>query len=93
MDHIPGNDNKQDLIMVASIMDALCKRIRKELTEDEDIVFCSDKARNNNKNVLPIIITKLCERYNETLKVYINPDVCYGKSCVDANFAVSYRHL
>lgn len=27
------------------------------------------------------------------LHVYIHPDACHGKSCVDAHLTVSYRHL
>lgn len=93
VDHIPGNDKKQDRMLTASIIDALCFRIRREIGIAREVVFCSDNARNYNNNMIPVLLPEICRSYGLELKVYIHPEACCGKSCVDAHFAVYFRHL
>lgn len=93
VDHIPTNDKKQDRMLTASIIEALCFRIRRVLSKAKEIVICSDNARNYNNNMIPIILPKMYESHGLRFSVYIHPDACCGKSCVDAHFAVSFRHL
>lgn len=81
-------------MFTASIIEALCDRIKKEFPEAREIDFCSDNARYYNNNVLPVILPSICEAFSMKLDLYLHPDACCGKSCVvDAHFAVSFRHL
>lgn len=93
MESIIENDKKQHRIMTASIIESLCYRIRCELPCATQIVICSDNAKNYNNDVLPVMLPAICAAYNLKLKVYIHPDACHGKSCVNAHFSVSFRHL
>lgn len=91
VDHVMENDKKQDYILVASILDALCYRIRKQLPGAEEIAFISDNARNYNNDFLPILLPKICDSHNLLVRTYLHPDPCCGKSCVDGHFAVIWR--
>lgn len=93
VDHISENDKKQDRIFTASIIEALCIRIKKELPESSEIAFCSDNARNYNNDVLPVMLPMICSTHGILLNVYVHPDACCGKSCVGAHFAFSFRQL
>lgn len=93
MDSIIENDKKQDRVLTASINESVFLRIRKELPVAKEIVICTDNAKNYNNNALPVILPEICDAHGLQLQVYLHPDACHGKSCVDAHFAVSYRHL
>lgn len=93
VDHVCENDKKQDRIFTISIFEAVLYRIRKEIPEATEIVFCTDNARNYNNNVLPVYLPWVCEQYGFHLHSILHPDACCGKSCVDCHFAVSFRLL
>lgn len=59
-----------------------------------EISFCTDNAKAYNNNVLPVMIPFICKSIlGMEPSVYVHPDACCGKSCVDAHLAVSFRHL
>lgn len=93
VDHVAEKDNRQDRIFTASIIEALCFRITKELPRTEDISFCSDNAIYYNKKVLPLILLAIFNAFQMKLELYLHPDAYFGKSFVDENFAVSCRQL
>lgn len=90
---IAEKDKKQDRIFVASISDALLFRIKKELLEVVEISICTGNAKTYNNNVLPVMLKFICRAYDRGTSVYVHPDVCCGKSCVDSHLAVSFRLL
>lgn len=63
------------------------------MRECEEISICSDNAKNYNNNIIPIILPAMCDAIGLRLTTFIHPDACCGKSCVDAYFAISFRHL
>lgn len=93
VDHVMENDKKQDVALTASILDALCYRVKLQLREAEEVVFISDNARNYNNDLLPILLPKICDSHGLLLRSYMHPDACCGKSCVDGHFAVHWRLL
>lgn len=93
IDHIPENYKKHYRVTVASISEALCFRIRKELPFAQEIAFCSDNARNYNNNTLPLILPIICKTVGLKLTLFLHPDACCGKSCADAHLALSLRHV
>lgn len=68
-------------------------RVRKELPQVEEIAVCFDNARCYNNNFIPVILPAIWEAFNIHLQLFLHPDACCGKSCVDAHFAVSFRLL
>lgn len=79
VDHISENDKKQDRIFTASIIDGLLFRIKTELPGVREISFCTDNARNYNKNVIPVLLPMICNSHGMKLTVYIHPDACNKK--------------
>lgn len=93
VDHIAENDKIQDRMFVASIIDALIYRIKKEIPEAIEISICTDNVKAYNNNVLPVMFPFICRAHDMEPSVYLHPDACCGKNCVDAHFALSFRHL
>lgn len=93
VDHVIENDRKQDVVMVAAIVDALVARIKKQLPETAEVCFISDNARNYNNDLLPVILPMICRRHGMRLHSILQTDACCGKSCVYGHFAVAWRHV
>lgn len=74
VDHVSENYKKQDRTFTASIFEALLYRIRKLFPEAVEIVFCTDNAKNYNKNVLPIFLPFICDAYGFQLTNFLHPD-------------------
>lgn len=84
---------KEDRIFTASIIDAFYYRIRKDLRGCSQISFYSENARMCNIYVLQFMLPMICSSHCLTLNVYLHPDACCGKGCVEVHFVVSFRHL
>lgn len=91
VDHVIENEKKQDVMLTASIIDALCYRIKKQLSGTKEIVLISENAKNDNKDQLPLLVTKIIESHGMTIESFLHPDACCDKSCVDAHFSVAWR--
>lgn len=93
VDHVIENDKKQDIIMVASIIDALLAPIKVKLPEVVEVCFISDNANNYQNDLLPVIVPIICRTHDIGIHSILHPDAFYGKSCVDGHFAVFWRHV
>lgn len=72
--HVIENDKKQDVIMVASILDALVARIKQQLVDVEEVCFISDNARNYQKDLQPVISPMICRTHEVQLHSILYPD-------------------
>lgn len=74
VDHVMENDKKQDVALTASILDALCYRIKIQVPAALEVVFISDNARNYNNDFLPVLLPKICDSHDLQLRSFLHPD-------------------
>lgn len=79
VDHVVENDKRQDVILTASIIDALCLRIVKQVRGVAEIAFISDNAKCYNNDLLPALLPKICESHGMVIRSFLHPDACCGK--------------
>lgn len=85
VDHVIENDKKQDVIMVAVILDAILARIKQQLTDVLEVFFIIHNARNYQNDLLLVILPMICRTHDVELHNILHTDACYGKSCVDGH--------
>lgn len=91
VDNVMENDKRQDYILTASIVDALCYRIKKLVPQAKEIALISENERNYNNDFLPVMVPKICEIHDLLPNTFLHPDAFCGKNCVDRHLTVIWR--
>jgi hypothetical protein len=88
-DQIVSNDAKQDMWSVASLIEAIMMRIRRDLSHVKEIVVISDNASCYQNQVLPSLLSFLAATVGLQIISLLHSEVQDGKSIVDAHFALA----
>ena len=89
MDQIVADENKQDSICVASLLDAALKQMSVDLPFIGNITLQSDNA-NSDQNIFIICVIALLNSYYQRMlkiKTFINTKTQEGKTVLDEHFA------
>jgi hypothetical protein len=92
-DHTVSNDTKQDMWSVASLIEAIMMRIRRDLSHVKEIVLASDNATCYQNQVLPSLLSFLAATVGLHIFSLLPREVQDGKSIVDAHFALAMLHV
>jgi hypothetical protein len=89
MDHIVENENKQDVLSVVSILEAVIIGIKKWFPHLTTVVLQSDNASCYQSAALLIMIQYLAYAHSISIRRFIHTETQDGKSVLDAHFARS----
>jgi hypothetical protein len=92
-DHIVSNDTMQDMWSIASLIEAIMMRIRRDLPHVKDIVLVSDNSGCYQSQVLPALLPFLASTVGLQIIFFLHSEVQDGKSIADAHFALSMLHV
>lgn len=81
------------LVYDNSIMEAVFRRVRKEIPTMKDIWVQTDNARNYQNEIVPVMAPFVAHDHGMVLRGSLHPETARGKSLVDAHFAVGMRQV
>ena len=93
LDHIVRNETNQDMLAVASILDAALKRLTVKIPAAMEVFIISENAGCYNNQILPVFATFIASTHGLCLRGYLHSETQRGKGLVDAHFEVSMRHV
>ena len=93
-DQISSGDSKQDAFAVASMCDAIFRRLSIDLPSVRNVHLLSDNAKCYQNNILPVMLPFIVNSHGLLrLRTFIHTETQDGKSLVDAHFAIAMKYV
>ena len=93
-DQISSGDAKKMFFAVASICDAIFRRLSLDLPTVRNVHVLSDNAKCYQNNVLPVILHFIVASHGSLrLSPFVHTETQDGRSLVDAHFAIAMKYI
>lgn len=92
-DHVCRNTSKQDVISVLSILELVCRRIKRDMDTIQTMIIRACNAGNYRNKLIPVVSPFIPKNYGIRIRSILQNEPCNGKGPAYLHFAIAMRYV